>query len=254
MNLRRAFTLVELLVVIAIIAILAAFLFPVFITAKGAVHQLGVNRNIGQISAANSLYMADYDDTFPIAMYWNYQTGLHTWFGHIEDEQGTVNTKEGFLQPYMKAKPPKDQALVAENYLGDDSGIGYNWGVIGSDFHVTGDYTNWPNCQNPAKGSELDNISRTVVFATSAFYNAKWLPDGDGVKYKFGFFDPPSFWNGVPNVDYRHMGKTKIDDANQKVLQDGNAIFGFADGNVRTIRMSETKEKFFWRDQSQFTD
>ena len=56
---RKGFTLVELLVVIAIIAVLAAILFPVFVTARAAVHQMGVARNCKSLYTAATLYAAD---------------------------------------------------------------------------------------------------------------------------------------------------------------------------------------------------
>lgn len=63
---RTAFTLIELLVVIAIIAILAAILFPVFARAKEAAQATTSLSNVKQIGTAMQIYIADYDDTFPI--------------------------------------------------------------------------------------------------------------------------------------------------------------------------------------------
>lgn len=57
---RKGFTLIELLVVIAIIAILAAILFPVFITAKNKGQQASCSSNLKQISAAAVMYMDDH--------------------------------------------------------------------------------------------------------------------------------------------------------------------------------------------------
>ena len=49
---RRGFTLIELLVVIAIIAILAAILFPVFLTAKAAAYRSQCASNVSQLARA----------------------------------------------------------------------------------------------------------------------------------------------------------------------------------------------------------
>src|SRR3712207_6304966 len=61
----RAFTLIELLVVIAIIAILAAILFPVFAQAREKGRQATCQSNLKQIGTAFSLYLQDYDESFP---------------------------------------------------------------------------------------------------------------------------------------------------------------------------------------------
>jgi prepilin-type N-terminal cleavage/methylation domain-containing protein len=66
MNSRRAFTLIELLVVIAIIAILAAILFPVFAQAKEAAKKTATISNAKQTGTSMIIYLADYDDLFPI--------------------------------------------------------------------------------------------------------------------------------------------------------------------------------------------
>ena len=61
------FTLIELLVVIAIIAVLAAILFPVFLTAKKAAQQSACAQNTRQISTAALLYLQDSHDVMPNA-------------------------------------------------------------------------------------------------------------------------------------------------------------------------------------------
>lgn len=65
---RTAFTLIELLVVIAIIAILAAILFPVFAQAKVAAKKTQDLSNQKQTGTAVKIYMADYDDLYPLAL------------------------------------------------------------------------------------------------------------------------------------------------------------------------------------------
>jgi len=62
---RCAFTLIELLVVIAIIAVLAALLFPVFISARRRGWQTACVSNERQIGAALTLYLQDFDETYP---------------------------------------------------------------------------------------------------------------------------------------------------------------------------------------------
>ncbi|MBL8067538.1 MAG: prepilin-type N-terminal cleavage/methylation domain-containing protein [Armatimonadetes bacterium] len=242
----KGFTLIELLVVIAIIAILAAFIFPVLVQAKAAVETMGVGRNGKQIYTAAALYQADSDDTFPLAMYADGPV-MQAWFGRQIDTYRYDNSL-GLLSPYIKGKVGRDPTLVAEDWMGDETGIGYNWGVIGSDMHERNDYSQFPNCTGAATSTSLENASRTVVFATSAFYNVSWIPGGDGKKHLFNFFDPMEFWNNVPNVDFRHQGTVTVDNQDHVVRHNGRAIFIFADGNTRTYKKGELKRDWFWRE------
>lgn len=68
---KKAFTLIELLVVIAIIAILAAILFPVFAQAKTAAKASADLSNLKQIGVSLQLYLADSDDVYGQAYYYN---------------------------------------------------------------------------------------------------------------------------------------------------------------------------------------
>lgn len=64
---KPAFTLIELLTVIAIIAVLAALLFPVFARAREAGRASSCLSNMKQIGTALSLYLQDYDETYPMS-------------------------------------------------------------------------------------------------------------------------------------------------------------------------------------------
>lgn len=231
---------------IAIIAILCSFFAPVLRSAKNAVFQMTSGRAAKQTYMATSVYMADYDDTFPPAMA-AYGGGLQTWFG-LQIGPGEFDPKQGILGSYL-SKLGKDNTLNAQPYLGDETGLGYNYGYIGSDLHIRRDYSNFPNCDNPAKASELEDSSNTVVYASSSFYSAQWN-GGDGQRYRFGFIDPPSGWNGNPNVDFRHHERPVVDAKKKEVVMKGRAVFAFADGNVRPLKVDQVKEEMFWRNKT----
>jgi prepilin-type N-terminal cleavage/methylation domain-containing protein/prepilin-type processing-associated H-X9-DG protein len=62
---RRGFTLIELLVVISIIVIIAAILFPVFAQAREKARSISCLSNMRQIGTALTMYVQDYDETYP---------------------------------------------------------------------------------------------------------------------------------------------------------------------------------------------
>ena len=238
--------MVELLVVIAIIAILAGMLAPVIHSVKSSVNQTIAVRAGGQVLLATTMYMADHDDRFPLAMYEIEYGAWQTWFGR-QTGYNEFDTDAGLLSPYMGPRRTPDPTHHALPYIGDMSGIGYNYGTIGGDFHVTGDYSRFPNCRNAASSNEIESPSTTIVFATSSYFNALWLEGGDGMTYDFGFFDPPEFWYGNPNVDFRHFGGRKADSLKKEVSSDGRAVIVFADGNVRPLRESQLEPEMFRR-------
>ncbi len=75
---RRAggFTLIELLVVIAIIAILAAVLLSALARAKARARQAVCLNNLKQWGLADTMYMQDSRDTFPVPRYQDYASAV----------------------------------------------------------------------------------------------------------------------------------------------------------------------------------
>ena len=85
---RTGFTLIELLVVIAIIAILAAILFPVFMSAKAKAHASACLLGRRQIGMALMQYAEDNNDVYPRSRY----LGDDYWFRYLPTA----------LDPYIK--------------------------------------------------------------------------------------------------------------------------------------------------------
>lgn len=91
---RFGFTLIELLVVIAIIAILAAILFPIFMTAKQRAQQTACMDNMVQIGKAINMYVDDNSGYTPFA--WNLiDSNWSIWYR---------DTWREHIQPYLKNK------------------------------------------------------------------------------------------------------------------------------------------------------
>ena len=105
---QTGFTLIELLVVIAIIAILAAILFPVFAQAREKARQTACLNNLKQIGSGVQMYAQDYDEHFPINLYYNavatsaYAAGA------------TIDWRE-MIQPYIKNGQGKLQTSTSNS-------------------------------------------------------------------------------------------------------------------------------------------
>jgi prepilin-type N-terminal cleavage/methylation domain-containing protein len=88
-SIRRAFTLVELLTVLAIIVILAAIMFPVLAAAREKARQSACLSNLKQISLAQSLYIADWDERLP------------HWWMYAPEKPGGFTFWTEYFQPYL---------------------------------------------------------------------------------------------------------------------------------------------------------
>lgn len=104
---RRGFTLIELLVVIAIIAILAAILFPVFAQAREKARQTQCLNNLKNLATATLMYVQDYDETLPMAVY-------------APAQGNCAYTLISAIDPYVKNKdiyrcPSEREALHLDN-------------------------------------------------------------------------------------------------------------------------------------------
>ena len=243
---RRGFTLVELLTVLAILAILYAIAVPAFIATKAAAQSMVSVNGLKELGECTNMYIADSDDTAPLAMYTGPNGMLVTWFG-AQTGPAQFDPKGGLLYSYQKGHPSADPTAKYQPWIGDGSGYGYNWGYVGSDFNYYAVYFGFPNCQNAANMSQLTGPATTILFATSGYYSAPWLPGGTSTYYDFGFIDPPHLWNGNPDVDFRHQGVKTVDVKNKKVTSSGHANVVRCDGSAKPMKWGQITDDMFTR-------
>ncbi|MCH8978394.1 MAG: prepilin-type N-terminal cleavage/methylation domain-containing protein [Armatimonadetes bacterium] len=180
-HLARAFTLIELLVVIAIIAILAAILFPVFSQAKVAAKKTVNVSNLRQIGMGVMMYIADYDDTYPM----------------MSSLPGTSPRTRwpDYIYPYVKNEPIFTSPLAPEEMKGKTfahnpevkyGGYGYNYQYFGNS------RLRWA-----AKESEIGFPADTLIIA-----------DTMGVRDDAGALTGGQYTVDPPLTSARGSGKT----------------------------------------------
>jgi len=178
---RKGFTLIELLVVIAIIAILAAILFPIFLSVKAKAKQAVCSSNLRQIGVATAMYMDDNQGRFP------------PW--------GAGNLASGWLsivQKYAKTKLLASCPLLPQS--SKVQGFSY-WRNV---------FTDW---WSPYSGAPPPTFSQMVYPRTTVF-----LMDGPAYANEPGhhtWWGPPTMWPGMPKsyeeeAETRHGGGANV--------------------------------------------
>lgn len=206
---RRGFTLIELLVVIAIIAILAAILFPVFLSAKDMAKASKCSNNLKQLGTALQTYLQDNHERMPFQASWDepfdqFKPGVATnWAKAL---LGQSKNKDIFVCPSAVPPPanPDYKDIVATRY----TKISYMFNGIAI-----------------AKlTSKCRHASKTVVIRENNFFwNVGWIR--------------PTF-TGIATMWY---------DGYMKHREGSN--FLFVDGHVKPRKMSDTPvhpDDVFW--------
>jgi prepilin-type N-terminal cleavage/methylation domain-containing protein len=199
---RSAFTLIELLVVIAIIAILAAILFPVFAQAKAAAKKTTAISNAKQQGTACLIYMADYDDFYPIAFYNN---------TYLANPANPDATSHSLIYPYQKnvglyfdpmdpasqrqretveVQDPETVPYKAEQRI-FDLGLKNDFGINTQFIHPQA-WNGSVTTHKPISQTAIGNVGKTIYSISSV-----WNRTANGAPYGGGNYevDAPCVYN-----------------------------------------------------------
>lgn len=242
---RFGFTIIELLVVIAVIAIVAAMLFPIFVTAQESGRRARCAVQIKQLSAAIMAYADDNGGRYVPAARDIYADNLCRWHGTRSDTRHDFDPKNGPLWPYLaksgglKECPSAARILKRSRDFSDPltfpafesgcGGFGYNGYYVGGTY-----YRNAPPeaAEVASLVSDIAHPSRTIMLADAA------MPKRDpktGVEYliEYSVVEPPfvpSPNSGLstalsPSMHFRHNGLASV---------------AWCDGHVTAERMTWT--------------
>ena len=229
------FTLIELLVVIAIIAILAAILFPVFITAKAKARQAVCAANQKQIVSGLMLYADDNGGRFPF------------WVGGIYPYQGWRPCWPELIQRYMGAK-----------YAGTSSNG--TWSGTWKDttvFKCPGDITPIPQwAKDNGNGGKLSYVPNNFIMDRKTGLRSA-RPLKMPCAASLGEIAKPSrtillaeYHNSANLINYTNvarpyqdgciMGSTGVGELFKADVHSGGTHYAFCDGHVKWMKFDQT--------------
>jgi prepilin-type N-terminal cleavage/methylation domain-containing protein/prepilin-type processing-associated H-X9-DG protein len=227
---KRAFTLIELLVVIAIIAILAAILFPVFAQAREKAKQAGCFSNMKNLGLAVTMYVQDYDESFPM-WHWARRTQPQPliWYHAIK--------------PYTKNLGVFVCGSDKRRILDPGWGPQATWPELNSKWtaHISYGY-NEPLLNGNDNGTQKEKGGPTTLAMLpepASYYvigdSASALVDGwcvpkDGRRlFRMAWPDRDQWWTEVPI----NMTAQQIADFARFARHNGGANIAFADGHAK---------------------
>ncbi len=214
----RGFTLIELLVVIAIIAILAAILFPIFVSTKERGRQVKCCSNLKQLSSAFRQYCDDFDGAMPSGCA-NQSTPKIEWTGSEYCRQPDVDLSLGQIWKYVRSKGvyvcPSDKGVKAVGIIGTPTDFAFSYSLneeVSSLYGATG----LNKHKNPLKldPETAGRASRVLLLIHEGRANPKIANSG----INDGYF----------------MWKTDYNDLPSKIHYDGSTC-SYVDGHARWI-------------------
>jgi prepilin-type N-terminal cleavage/methylation domain-containing protein/prepilin-type processing-associated H-X9-DG protein len=258
----KAFTLIELLVVIAIIAILVAILFPVFAQAREKARQTSCLSNEKQISLALLMYTQDYDECFPISVWWGaFNVGTPGADGWIAS-----------IQPYVKNLAVFGCPSDSGAFKNAPDPAGYPWDGVYLSYVGNAYHGGWSGSYNYAEGpiGYEDNVQPSNFWMEQGAQTLAKMtqPAGtiliaekfaaDNIQYNPGYFPGANGSLGFPTGDVitndmSDFGQNAPDGTRDPTLpypngpegairgvHNGFANFAFVDGHVKSMKPVQT--------------
>lgn len=180
---RKGFSLIELLVTIGVIAILAAILAPVYVTAKRQAQRAECQSNLSQIGRAFEAYTADYNSCYPCdesdpllwsGRHWRWPMRKHIGFyaRYDSSDPAGANQITGRINTILRC--PADPNPAAQY---DKTSYGYSFAFFHSPEQIA-----QMNRSHTLKASEPDKSLRPTVvtvsqvkFPTKKAMVAEWI-------------------------------------------------------------------------------